>query len=96
MKRSTITLIATCFSALMLMGCAPDPNEVCANMEKVFKVSPDQPPFLKSRSDCVESFERKKSRRGVNSYRREAECLLAATRPYEMNQCMEKESFLRK
>jgi hypothetical protein len=96
MKRSTMNLLAACTGALLLMGCAPDPGDVCAKMEKVFQVNPTEAPaFLKSRNDCVASFESKKSRRGVNSYRREAECILASSKPYEITQCMEKEAKFR-
>jgi predicted transcriptional regulator len=93
MKRLTFSTFALCFGTFLLMGCAPDANKVCKKMEEVYKVSPGEAPgFLKVRDSCVASFEGKRSRRGVNSYRREADCILAATRPYEITKCMETEA----
>lgn len=79
-------------SVLFLTGCAPDPNDVCAKLEEIFKISPeDKPALLSTRDECTASFARKKAKNGVNSYRREAECILAAKRPYEATTCIERE-----
>lgn len=92
MNRTRLALILFSLSVLVLTGCAPDPGDVCAKLESIYSQSPDKPAFLKTRDECVESFERKKSKNGVNSYRREAECILSVTRPYAATECMEKEA----
>ncbi len=80
---ATILLTAT--------GCAPDPNDVCAHLEKVYKNYDDKPGYMRDRDACVEYYLRRKKQRGVNSYRREVECLQASTKMFDINRCGEKE-----
>ncbi|MEZ4458507.1 MAG: hypothetical protein R3E66_02025 [bacterium] len=75
----------------LLTGCAPDPNDLCAHLEKMYKTAVDPPAFLKSRDACIENFEMRKKRNGVNSYRREAECILNARKVFDTRECTAKE-----
>jgi hypothetical protein len=78
---------------LLVSGCAPEEGKVCAQLANVYQGHMDPPKFLKERATCVEHFAARKKRHGVNSYRREAECILAATKVYDARECSEKEDF---
>lgn len=78
-------------AATLLTACAPDPNDICAHLEKTYKNAVDQPAFLKSRDACVQNFDARKRRHGVNSYRREAECILSAKKSFDIRECSAKE-----
>lgn len=84
-----IVLVAATF----LAGCAPDPDDVCAHLEKMYKMAVDPPAYLKSRDTCTENFEARKRRHGVNSYRREAECILNAKKVFDVRDCTAKEDY---
>ena len=78
--------------AVLVSGCAPDANEVCEHLEKVYKNYASEPPgYMRSRDACMDYFERRKKQRGVNSYRREVECIQQSTKMFDINVCSEKE-----
>jgi len=68
---------------------------LCTHMMDTFKDYGDAPKYLESMDKCQERMEKVQKRYGVNSYRREAECLNAADTPYQMRQCFEKEGKFR-
>jgi hypothetical protein len=73
-------------------ACAPDEHDVCEHMMKVYANDTDRPKFLDDADSCAESFRTKKTRRGVNSYRREVECILGSDTVYKIRRCMEAEN----
>lgn len=77
---------------LLLASCAPDEEKVCKHLIKVYGDDADKPRFLEDIDKCVESYKGKKKRRGVNSYRREVECVLGSETVYKVRRCMEKEN----
>ncbi len=78
-------------AAMLLSSCAPDPNDTCAHLEELYKNSAEPPAYLKSREACTELFNSRKKRNGVNSYRRESECILKTKKLFNIRECMTKE-----
>lgn len=77
--------------ALLMMGCAPDPVEVCDKLSEVYGDSPDRPSWLVSEGQCIEAMDKRKKRKGVNSYRRYAECVFAARTIFDTKVCHDNE-----
>ncbi len=77
---------------MMLAGCAPDEEDVCKHLMKVYEGDSEKPGYLEDLDKCVESYQGKKKRRGVNSYRREVECILGVDTVYKVRRCIEKEN----
>ena len=86
-----VTPILVVAASTFLTGCAPDTNDLCAHLEGMYKNAVDPPAFLKSRDACVDNFDHRKRRNGVNSYRREAECILNARKVFDVRECTAKE-----
>lgn len=78
---------------LLVSGCAPEEGKVCAHLASIYKGHMDPPKYLAEKHLCVEHFAGRKKRHGVNSYRREAECILASNKVYDARECIEKEDF---
>ncbi len=78
-------------AALLLSSCAPDPSDTCEHLEELYKNSAEPPAYLKSRDACMELFNSRKKRHGVNSYRRESECILKTKKMFNVRECMTKE-----
>src|SRR5690606_28943286 len=72
-------------------ACAPEPAKVCSHLSEVFKDNVDPHSYMADSSRCAEHFEFRKKQHGVNSYRREVECILATHRIFEIKECAEKE-----
>lgn len=89
--KKSVAKFAAAFVVLLAIGCAPEEKALCQHMQKVYKGQADQPTYLKDMDQCIAFQEKKKKRRGVNSYRREAECILAADTAYVIRRCEEKE-----
>lgn len=77
--------------AVFALGCAPEPEKVCSKLEAIYKGSPDTPSWLVSNEACVEAMEARKSRKGVNSYRRYAECIFQADGIFDTKRCADAE-----
>lgn len=77
---------------VFLAGCAPEEEGVCEHEMKVYGDDPSAPTYLKSMDACVEAYKKKQKRRGVNSYRREVECILGVDTQYEIRRCQEAET----
>ena len=90
MKKATF--LAAGLALMLLAGCAPEEEEVCKHLIQVYGDDADRPGYLDSLDQCVESYQGKKSRRGVNSYRREVECILGSDTVYQIRRCVEKEN----
>lgn len=75
----------------LLGGCAPPPDEVCEHLAAVYGDAEGKPSYLRDHDSCVAKFNRGKKSRGVNSYRREVECILASTKKYDIRECTAKE-----
>lgn len=84
-------LVIAGLGLLMLAGCAPDEKEVCQHLMKVYEGDASAPGYLEDIDKCVEAYKGKKERRGVNSYRREVECILGVDTVYKVRRCVEEE-----
>lgn len=86
-------LLVSLTVVLFASACAPEPSVVCAHLGEVYKDNIDPPAYMASEDKCAEHFEMRKKRNGVNSYRREVECMLGTTRLFEIKECTEIEDF---
>lgn len=77
---------------LMVAGCAPEEQSLCEHMLEVYQGDPETPGYLSDLDACVEHYQDQKKRRGVNSYRREAECILGVDTVYNIRTCLKKEN----
>jgi len=77
--------------ALFSTACAPEPSKVCAHLSEIYKDNVDPPGYMQNSKRCAEHFELRKKQHGVNSYRREVECMLSTHRLFELKECSEKE-----
>lgn len=87
-----ISLLIALTALLLSSGCAPDASKVCSHLSEVYKGNVDPPGYLSEQSRCIEHFEMRKKQYGVNSYRREVECILGSTRVFDVKDCTEKEN----
>jgi len=92
MVRKSVAQVAVTIGILVAAGCAPDEKLLCQHLQEVYEGQADQPNYLQDIDQCIEFQEKKKKRRGVNSYRREAECVLAADTVYVVRRCEQKET----
>ena len=77
--------------AIFALGCAPEAEKVCSKLKEIYKGSPDTPSWLKTDDACIESMESRKSRKGVNSYRRYAECIFQSDGIFDTKRCADAE-----
>lgn len=75
----------------LVTGCAPEATEVCNHAIKIMESDPDRPGWLDDVDKCTDRMEGVKKRHGVNSYRREVECLLGVDTSYKVRTCIETE-----
>ncbi len=64
---------------------------VCDHMMEVMKNDAEKPGYLSDDDKCESRMEKTKTRYGVNSYRREVECILGSTTAYKIRTCLEVE-----
>lgn len=91
MTKPWLTFSIPVVLALFVMGCAPDPVEVCDKLDEIYKDSADRPSWLGSTDECVDAMDARKKRKGVNSYRRYAECVFAARTIFDTKVCHDNE-----
>ncbi len=72
-------------------GCAPEEEAYCKHIMAIYEGDDDVPNELQDMQSCIEHQQDKKARRGVNSYRREAECVLATDTIYGVRKCIQRE-----
>ena len=89
MKHLLFFVIATGFIA----GCAPDPDLVCEQEEKIYANSATAPIYLEKRYKCVEAMDKRKAEWGVNGYRRYSECILASDSQFKAQKCLKDETW---
>ena len=87
MKRIYVLGIA---AFLSLASCAPEEAAVCQHIAKVMEGDADKPGWVDNEDQCIKRFERIKNTHGVNSYRREVTCELAADTGFKMRKCLQK------
>ena len=94
MKR-LIQLVATTALVSLAASCAPDAGPVCDHLQKVMEGDNDRPSWLDTDDKCHERYDNVKNRYGVNTYRREVECILASDTAFQIRKCMKKEDRFR-
>ena len=92
MKRSMARWGLALLVGAFFVSCAPEEEGVCKHEMKVYDGDPSAPSYLKSIDACVEAYEKKQKRRGMNSYRREVECILSVDTQYAIRRCQETEA----
>lgn len=91
MAKKLVVTISLALCAGFASGCAPDAEKVCKHLMKVYEKSMDKPRYLEDLDKCTASYEAKKKRRGVNSYRREVECILGSSTSFNVRKCVKAE-----
>lgn len=86
-KLSLVFMIGFLFA-----GCAPEEEAVCKHMMDVYGDKADKPLYLSEMPPCIEHMQQQKKRHGVNSYRREVECILSVNTAYKIRTCQDKEN----
>lgn len=89
--KKTMVLMGVGLLLGLATGCAPEEKGVCEHEMKVYGEAIDKPTYLNSMDACIDAYANKKKRRGVNSYRREVECVLASDTQYKIRTCQDKE-----
>ena len=91
MKKVLMQSVLVAAVSLFALGCAPEPEKVCDSLKDIYKGSPDTPEWLKTDESCIEAMEKRKKRKGVNSYRRYAECIFQADGIFDAKRCADAE-----
>lgn len=91
------TILAVALLAPMLTACAPSPEDMCEHVFGIMKKElGDSFPMSdedvkKGKEECVKEATKEKEKIGAMEYKKQAKCVMAATKLEELDKCETKD-----
>lgn len=91
------TILAVALLAPMLTACAPSPEDMCEHVFGIMKKELGESfpmsdeDVKKGKEECVKEATKEKEKIGAMEYKKQAKCVMAATKLEELDKCDKKD-----